>query len=469
MPIGTSSFNDNELTCICGNGIDGYLVTGENGTASYSNVSSTFVSLTGGSVEIIIEYAESINPINLLNPIIQGQIMPLGTVIYYPFARTIPAGYVRLDGTKIKNVKNNFPEFYDLLQKNPQMIYGGNSPIIQSDDGSNYNYYDISQDNSNNSAWKNLVKNSDGNYAKFVWVNDNDIRTPVIDCFIRGFVGDITTDFAQYYNDGLPNITGSPILGESNNSWYKMPPISGAIYRASTGVNRYAGASDSDNDYLAFDASRSNSIYGRANEVRPKNITYPYIMAYYHTVQDVGTYNLQTLGELLQKLDADIILAQNTISDITRKVPAGTIVPYGGNDLPLGWLWCNGGSYLRATYVDLFDKIGIIYGAADDEHFYVPDISDNRFIEGSSNNENSNVDAGLPNITGTFWAQQDLRYKETTGAFSQPDVSGKVDSGESGTGYDDYFIFNASQSNPIYGNSSTVQPKAIRLRYIIKY
>ena len=69
---------------------------------------------------------------------------------------------------------------------------------------------------------------------------------------------------------GLPNITGSPILGEASSSWSKMPPVSGAIYRASTSANKYAGASDADNDYLAFDASRSNPIYGRSNTVQPQ-------------------------------------------------------------------------------------------------------------------------------------------------------------------------------------------------------
>lgn len=476
-PINTSSFNSNELICICGNGTDGYLVSGENGTQFYSNVSSSFISLTGGSVEIVVEYANSINPINLLNPIIQGQIMPLGTVIYYPFARTIPAGYIRLDGTKIKNVKNDFPEFYDLLQKNPQMIYGGNSPIIQSDDGSNYNYYDISQDNSNNSAWKNLVKNSDGNYAKFVWVNDDDIRTPVIDCFIRGFVGDITTDFAQYYNDGLPNITGD------------LPPVqsdleaivSGSFYLEGSGAsNAYLNkATGGSHKFVSFDASRSSSVYGRANEVRTKNITYPYIMAYYHVAQDVGTYNLQTLGELLQKLDADVILAQNVVNDLTQKVPAGTIVPFAGNTLPEGWLWCNGNSYLRSTYTNLFDKIGTIYGddGGSQDRFNVPKIDDNRFIEGVNNNENDIVNAGIPNIKGVH-AGHDSNSTTANGAFSY------AHSSTSGTGSGSGWTanFNAASGeihkdsndneiyrNDVYGKSETVQPKAIRLRYIIKY
>ena len=465
LAINTADFSGKELTCINGNGTKGYLLAGEDGKLSYSDVNSSFTSLTQGSVEIIIEYADNINPVNLLNPIIQGQIMPLGIVIYYPFARTIPAGYVRLDGTKIKNVKNKFPEFYDLLQSNPQMIYGGNSPIVQSDDGSDYNYYDISKDNSNNSVWKNLVKNNDGNYAKFVWVNDNDIRTPVIDCFIRGFVGDITTDFAQYYNDGLPNITGGVNITNGGGNGYgafNYPTGNGNLIQAST----VAG-----NNGFNFNASRSSLIYGRANEVRPKNITYPYIMSYYHTIQNTGTYNLQTMGKLLEKLDADIILAQNTINDITRKIPAGTIVPFSGNDLPLGWLWCNGGSYLRATYVDLFDKIGTIYGAADDEHFYVPDISDNRFIEGTSNNENSKVNAGLPEIqTDSIFAWRANLiafidgpiYKNDSNLFS-------INHGNGSYNYTSIASFKASRANPIYGNSSTVQPKAIRLRYIIKY
>jgi hypothetical protein len=51
-----------------------------------------------------------------------------------------------------------------------------------------------------------------------------------------------------------------------------MPPIEGAIYRASTKANKYAGSNDFDNDYLAFDASRSNPIYGRSNTVQPQTI-----------------------------------------------------------------------------------------------------------------------------------------------------------------------------------------------------
>ena len=107
--------------------------------------------------------------------------------------------------------------------------------------------------------------------GKFVYdaVNKT-IRLPKANSILQGSIA--PSHAGDIIEAGLPNITGSPILGEASSSWSKMPPISGAIYRASTSANKYAGASDSDNDYLAFDASRSNSIYGNSNTVQPQTI-----------------------------------------------------------------------------------------------------------------------------------------------------------------------------------------------------
>ena len=377
--------NDNP-TCICGVG-SGYLLCGQNGKLSYSS-SSSFISLTQGEVEIIIEYADSINPINYLNPIIQGQIMPLGTIMSYPFVRTLPAGYVRLDGTILRNVKQNYPEFYDLIMKNPQLVY------------------------TNVVDWQNAYDNNSGNVPKFGWTTDDkiDIKVPAINCFLKGIISNniLTIDFAQYYSNNL--------------------------------------------------ASGSN--------VNLNYITYPYIMSIYNTVQNVGTYNLTELGELLDKIDAEVVLATKVANDLARKVPAGTIVAYAGNILPNGWFWCDGSiNLLRSTYSDLFDAIGTIYGAIDNEHFSLPKIDDNRFIEGIGNNENSKTNAGLPNITGTLGVLD--TPNTSSGAFY-------VEGTGSGNESIDYrqntiYKFSASRSNTIYGSSNTVQPKSIRLRYIIKY
>lgn len=66
------------------------------------------------------------------------------------------------------------------------------------------------------------------------------------------------------------------------------------------------------------------------------------------------------------------------------------------------------------------------------------------------------VEAGLPNIEGTFGCIVDAQ--NISGAFSTYNAGS---SQATGTGDDDASVsFNASSSNPIYGNSDTVQPPA---------
>jgi microcystin-dependent protein len=46
-------------------------------------------------------------------------------------------------------------------------------------------------------------------------------------------------------------------------------------------------------------------------------------------------------------------------------VPVGTIIPYGAllaNNLPAGWLYCNGGEYVKDRYPQLYDVIKEVYG-----------------------------------------------------------------------------------------------------------
>jgi hypothetical protein len=75
------------------------------------------------------------------------------------------------------------------------------------------------------------------------------------------------------------------------------------------------------------------------------------------------------------------------------------------------------------------------------------------------------VEAGLPNITGTFGNTEES-YSSFSGAFSPSHTPGGAGSdGDGGTNV----VFNASKSNPIYGASNTVQPPAITLIAQIKY
>jgi microcystin-dependent protein len=63
-------------------------------------------------------------------------------------------------------------------------------------------------------------------------------------------------------------------------------------------------------------------------------------------------------------------------------VPVGSVFCMAGNHLPSGYLKCNGASLARAgTYAALFNVIGTTYGAADSNHFYIPDLR-GEFVRG---------------------------------------------------------------------------------------
>ncbi len=87
---------------------------------------------------------------------------------------------------------------------------------------------------------------------------------------------------------------------------------------------------------------------------------------------------------------------------------------------------------------------------------------------GDGSNANSNISAGLPNITGAFnqqclmnWTDTYARgalYQGTVDNQQRPQNAGGTDGGNNLT-----IAFDASKSNSIYGKSSTVQPPAYRV------
>lgn len=78
----------------------------------------------------------------------------------------------------------------------------------------------------------------------------------------------------------------------------------------------------------------------------------------------------------------------------------------------------------------------------------------------------------MPNITGTTATSNDLNsYKHVfTGAFywDYNDTSARCANDKDGSSVA-RIGFNAANSNPIYGNSNTVQPPAIKVRVKTRY
>ena len=150
-------------------------------------------------------------------------------------------------------------------------------------------------------------------------------------------------------------------------------------------------------------------------------------------------------------------------------VPTGCVQAFAGSTTPQGWLLCDGSAVSRTDYAALYAVIGTTYGAGNGSTtFNLPNLVD-KFVEGSAT-AGTVKSAGLPNITGDFikLAQTLNGTQQANGAFMwdgyQQSVVGRDASDLGGN-----ISFDASRSNSIYGNSTTVQPPALTMKYIIKY
>lgn len=163
------------------------------------------------------------------------------------------------------------------------------------------------------------------------------------------------------------------------------------------------------------------------------------------------TYWLQVL---------DVRDVEPILSDMT-----GMIGWFGGTKPPSGnWIIANGQAVSRTLYKGLFNYYGTLHGTGDGSTtFNVPNLID-RFPMGASGSIGQFVEAGLPNILGglTHWDGTITPYGG--GAFYDNTTQGSSKNGKKGQhDHRGYVAFDASRSDPIYGNSNTVQPPAVRL------
>ena len=165
------------------------------------------------------------------------------------------------------------------------------------------------------------------------------------------------------------------------------------------------------------------------------------------------------------------------VKKIGSEVPAGTMQMFAGNTIPAGWLLCDGSAVSRTNYAKLFSAIGTTWGAGDGlTTFNLPNTI-GRFAEGAATS-GSYKSAGLPNIEGFFQVPGSRGGFELSGGVMQhinPDErkwsfpASNIDNNWRPNEACIRVTFNASRYNSIYGNSTTVQPPAFTIRYIIKY
>lgn len=138
-------------------------------------------------------------------------------------------------------------------------------------------------------------------------------------------------------------------------------------------------------------------------------------------------------------------------------VPIGTVIMYGGQAMPDEgkWLECNGQSCAQ------YPKLVAVLGSNN-----VPNLS-GKFAQckNASLKVGQSINAGLPNITGRFM-QGNYANNYTEGAFYQTGAMGGPCAHKGDNRYLGYF--DASRSSAVYGASTTVQPPAVVLNFLIK-
>ena len=184
-----------------------------------------------------------------------------------------------------------------------------------------------------------------------------------------------------------------------------------------------------------------------------------------------------TKSELTPKADRSELAPLATKTEVEIACPVGTVHAFAGVYAPNGWLLCNGQAVSRSQYSRLFSVISTRYGGGDGySTFNVPDMRD-RFIEGANSyNVGTPLNAGIPNITGDFGSDAlfvgGLAGGEPSGVFSRTQTGGShlaVSVWAPAQAGSQRVNINASRSSAVYGRSSTVQPNALNMNFIIKY
>lgn len=171
--------------------------------------------------------------------------------------------------------------------------------------------------------------------------------------------------------------------------------------------------------------------------------------------------------------------------------PAGIIVPFAGQveNIPYGWLLCDGSEISRSQYSNLYSAIGVCWGTGDGSTtFNVPDLRGMflRGVSGDSGNDPNASNRVVLNDNGgntgnNVGSYQGDAIRNITGAFTSASVwpsngQGFVNftilgngGGQDGDGADSRtatFSFDASRVVPVGGDN---RPKNVYVNYIIKY
>ena len=179
----------------------------------------------------------------------------------------------------------------------------------------------------------------------------------------------------------------------------------------------------------------------------------------------------ETGQSLVKKSNADDDMEWKFISG----APVGSGLYHYGTTAPAKYLVCDGSAISRAAYPELYAVIGTTYGEGDGSTTFNLPNDIGKFSEGSTT-VGTYKNAGIPNITGTIDFGIAVARDQPASSFVSSGAFYSHVSSYSHCGFTQVegnvltsLDFWASNSNPIYGASNTVQPNSLTKLPCIKY
>lgn len=167
--------------------------------------------------------------------------------------------------------------------------------------------------------WQSLAS-ANGGYCPYYSAGDGSttFRTPKFAPFMQ--VAIASANVGTYRRAGLPNITGDLPVGENSSA---DTPISGAFYQdgSNTSLGLY---SDRDNQLAHFDASRSNSIYGRSTTVQPESHEWMICVVVAGKATNIGSVDVGNVMSAVAQVQAQVGAIPTPSAYITKTWRSGS-------------------------------------------------------------------------------------------------------------------------------------------------
>lgn len=163
-----------------------------------------------------------------------------------------------------------------------------------------------------------------GQCGRFV-IGDDTIRLPKITKYIEGLSN--ITDIGKSFEAGLPNITGSFTIKNTDVPNQAIIGNSGAFTGFSNGSSQrvlYDRSSTQTSRVVNFSASGSNSTYGKSTTVQTQSTAYPYYVVLANSYKTPVQVDIDQVASDINELNSSKLSIDKASYSFFKKIPVST-------------------------------------------------------------------------------------------------------------------------------------------------